>query len=75
MYGVDVQVKEVSCRKAGAGGWGNGGKMGPDVFGERIGQRGKWQKGGAGVARKDARYRLLQTESVVMKAETAQAGD
>ena len=34
VYGVDVQVKEVSCRKAGAGGWGNGGKMGPDVFGE-----------------------------------------
>ena len=45
------------------------------MFWGRIGQRGKWQKGGAGVARKDARYRLLQTESVVMKAETAQAGD
>ena len=50
-------------------------EKGGRMFSGRIGQRGKWQKGGAGVARKDARYRLLQTESVVMKAETAQAGD
>ncbi|MCZ4066014.1 hypothetical protein NB636_05050 [Oxalobacter aliiformigenes] len=57
VYGVDVRVKEVSCRKAGAGGWGNG------------------RRAAQGVARKDARYRLLQTESVMMKAETAQAGD